>query len=66
MVCYDINGNVLWISNKDYGTALTTFRQGGTIAITDFNRDGILKFTFIMKFLMHRQALNYVQVEILV
>ena len=41
LICYDINGNVLWISNKEYGSAFSTFRYGGALGSADFNNDGL-------------------------
>ncbi len=41
LICYDINGNIAWVSNKDYGSAFTTFRFGGALGSADFNHDGL-------------------------
>ncbi|HMT72231.1 MAG TPA: VCBS repeat-containing protein, partial [Saprospiraceae bacterium] len=41
LVCYDINGTILWISDKQYGSAISTDRFGGALGTADFNQDGL-------------------------
>lgn len=40
LICYDMSGNILWISNETYGQNVT-YRYGGCPALADFNQDGI-------------------------
>ena len=42
LFCYDINGNLIWKSNVQYGTNTPgNNKGGGTLGIADFNFDGI-------------------------
>ncbi|MCB9308453.1 MAG: gliding motility-associated C-terminal domain-containing protein [Lewinellaceae bacterium] len=41
LICFDILGNIKWISNKDYGVNFNFVTYGGMVGIADFNRDGI-------------------------
>ena len=41
LICYDIAGNIVWISDKEYGTALNNFKFGGALGVADFNKDEI-------------------------
>ncbi|MCB0659342.1 MAG: gliding motility-associated C-terminal domain-containing protein, partial [Saprospiraceae bacterium] len=45
LVCYDLNGNIKWISDDIYGKNLSTLEQngdfGGGLILADFNQDGI-------------------------
>lgn len=40
LVCYDAFGNLLWISNDQYGKFTSTSGSGGSPAFADFNQDG--------------------------
>jgi gliding motility-associated-like protein len=40
LICYDFSGNILWISNTQFGL-FAPFKYGGTPALADFNQDGI-------------------------
>jgi hypothetical protein len=45
LVCYDLDGNILWISDDIYGKNLAPLEQliglGGALGLADFNQDGI-------------------------
>ena len=41
LVCYNSLGNLLWISNDQYGKFTSTSGSGGAPAFADFNQDGI-------------------------
>lgn len=40
LICYDFSGNIIWISNAQFGL-FAPFKYGGTPASADFNQDGI-------------------------
>jgi gliding motility-associated-like protein len=40
LVCYDFQGNIIWISNEQFGSN-ASYKYGGTIGIADFNQDGV-------------------------
>ncbi len=39
LVCYDMDGNIKWVSDQKYGKNLE-YRYGGTPSLADFNQDG--------------------------
>ncbi|MBK8628365.1 MAG: hypothetical protein IPN86_23270 [Saprospiraceae bacterium] len=43
LICYDLDGNILWISDEKVGKYLNPLnkRIGGTLGLADFNQDGI-------------------------
>ena len=45
LVCYDLNGNIKWVSDDIYGKNLSTLEQsgdfGGGLILADFNQDGL-------------------------
>ncbi|HMT72205.1 MAG TPA: hypothetical protein PKD16_18710, partial [Saprospiraceae bacterium] len=41
LICYDLAGNIVWISDKEYGTAFNNFKFGGALGVADFNNDEI-------------------------
>ncbi|TVR75921.1 MAG: hypothetical protein EA409_13975 [Saprospirales bacterium] len=40
LICYNLDGTIKWISDQKFG-ANVTFGYGGTVALADFNKDGI-------------------------
>lgn len=40
LICYDLSGNILWISNQQFGLN-TTNHYDATPALADFNADGV-------------------------
>jgi gliding motility-associated-like protein len=40
LICYELDGTINWISNEPFGLN-SLYAYGGTVGLTDFNRDGI-------------------------
>lgn len=40
LVCYDLDGNIKWISNEKFGKNVS-HKYGGSPALADFNQDGV-------------------------